>query len=93
MIQVGVFETRIMGRPSVLVGQALYILFDHRELVRRINTNYSVFKYDLGRHCLSVIDLPVSRDSNPLLISPGDGGLGAIHLDSHGLCLVWGRWR
>ena len=34
-------------RSSVLVGQALYVLFDHHELVRHTNTNYSVFKYDL----------------------------------------------
>ncbi|KAE8778418.1 hypothetical protein D1007_48626 [Hordeum vulgare] len=78
---------------SVLVGQALYVLFDHGFRLadhRTNNANYGVLKYDLGTHCLSsVVDLPELCDSNPLLISSDDGGLGVVRLEEHGLCLIW----
>ncbi|VAI83382.1 unnamed protein product [Triticum turgidum subsp. durum] len=81
---VGTLGAYIVARPAVIVGQALHFLL-------RRDEGICILKYDLVRHRLSVIDPPGLRTLtwNPLLISPDDGGLGVVHLDQHGLCLIW----
>ncbi|XBI35992.1 hypothetical protein VPH35_121586 [Triticum aestivum] len=81
---IGTLGAYIVARPAVLVGQALHFLL-------RRDEGICILKYDLVRHRLSVIDPPglCTLMWNPLLISPDDGGLGVVHLDQHGLCLIW----
>ncbi|KQJ85700.1 uncharacterized protein LOC100825544 [Brachypodium distachyon] len=61
------------GSPGVLVGDALYFLLAGRA---------GVLKYDLGRHCLSVIQLPMPTAADnfhyagPYLVAANDGVLG-----------------
>lgn len=56
-----------------LVGDALYFLITRRA---------AILKYDLGRHCLSVIQLPMPMAANkfdsasPSLLAANDGVLG-----------------
>lgn len=83
---VGALGAGMVGRPGVLVGQALHVLID------RYEGDSCIIKYDLGSHSLSVIDLPglcVFMRKNPLLILSEDGRLGVVDLDEHGLCHMW----
>uniref|UniRef100_M8CGH3 F-box domain-containing protein n=1 Tax=Aegilops tauschii TaxID=37682 RepID=M8CGH3_AEGTA len=83
---VGRFGASVVGRPSVLVGQALHLL------LRRDPTasDICILKYDLGTDRLAVIDLPgmCVSSSNPLLISADDSGLGLVHLDQDMMCFI-----
>ncbi|KAF7094062.1 hypothetical protein CFC21_096415 [Triticum aestivum] len=83
---VGRFGAYVVGRPSVLVGQAVHLL------LRRDPTasDICILKYDLGTDRLTAIDLPgmCVSSSNPLLISAGDSGLGLVHLDQDMMCFI-----
>jgi hypothetical protein len=75
------------GMNSVLAGDGLYFLLTTYKGCR-------ILKYDLGRHCLSMIDLPVEvaqyerRDTT--LMAAEDGGLGIAHLDKF-MIHLWSR--
>ncbi|KAM0863580.1 hypothetical protein ACQ4PT_044491 [Festuca glaucescens] len=74
------------GMPNVLVGDGLHIILLTYQGCR-------ILKYDLGRHCLSMIDLPVGvagYDRGTTLMAAEDGGLGIAHLDKFMLHL-WSR--
>ncbi|KAI4976699.1 hypothetical protein ZWY2020_050306 [Hordeum vulgare] len=73
----------MVGRPRVLVGQALHFLFHDDGLC--------ILKYDLGANRLSVIDLRgmgvCGWDS--LLISTEGSKLGLLHIGMDKLCFMW----
>ncbi|KAM3258627.1 hypothetical protein ACQJBY_050412 [Aegilops geniculata] len=81
----GTLGASMMGRPGVLLGQALHFLID------RYEGDSCIIKYDLGSHRLSVIDLPglCVFMRSPLLILSEDGRLVVVDLDEHGLCHMW----
>lgn len=73
------------GMPNVLVGDGLHILLTYQ--------GCRILKYDLGRHCLSMIDMPVGvagYDRGTTLMAAEDGGLGIARLDNFMLHL-WSR--
>ncbi|KAM0856738.1 hypothetical protein ACQ4PT_048927 [Festuca glaucescens] len=72
---------------SVLVGETLHFLFKGGRQGAR------VLKYDMGRHCLSVINPPAAatvHGQGNILMALEDGSLGIAHLDKLMLHL-WSR--
>ncbi|CAL5091718.1 unnamed protein product [Urochloa decumbens] len=72
-----------LGR-GVLIGDQIYFM---------LQSNVRILKYDLGNHCLSVInsqDLGLYSDSGIVLMPIADGSLGIISVKDSSLCL-WSR--
>ncbi|AQK58382.1 F-box domain containing protein [Zea mays] len=72
---------RSYGKQSLLVGDAVYFLFQDDQ---------SILRYDLGRHRLSEIGMPPAMCNTALMKTEG-GGLGLAALPNNNRIHIWSR--